>query len=69
MKGWLIANLFLLGMALFAACFMFAASKIVGLVWTDEDTKRAVIGVSAVAALFVTGIVFRALLNRIERRR
>ncbi len=69
MKGWLAANLFLLGMTVFSAAFVFASAKLIGLVWTDEDTKRMLVGLSAVAAIFVTGLTFRAILRRIERRR
>ena len=68
MKGWLLANLFLIGMALIAAGFMFGTYTLLGLVWTDEDTKRVAIGICAVLTLFVSGLSARFIIKRIERR-
>lgn len=69
MKGWLAANLFLVGLVLTAAAILFAGAFVIRFFGVDQDTERQLIGCTAVGAVFATGLTARALLRRLERKR
>lgn len=69
MKGWLMANLFITGMSMFAAAFMFSTVFAVRLTGVSAETERTIVGFLAMLALVVAGLCFRALIRRLERRR
>lgn len=69
MRGWLLANLFLLGMAMLAASILFIGAVAVRFFHVDESTERTLIGWTAILAIIVSAFIARAALSRIERKR
>lgn len=67
MRQWLLANLFIAGMGLTAAGAFFALFSLIRAAHLAPDTERALVGLSAVASLFIAGFVWRAVHRRIER--
>ena len=65
----MLANLFLIGMALIAALMLFAAVSALRYFGVSAELERTIVGCTAVAVIFATGLIARASLRRIERRR
>ena len=66
MRGWLMANLFLLGLPTGAAALLFGGVKLVDALELPYETqlKAAV----TVLSIIITALIARHILRRIERR-
>jgi hypothetical protein len=69
MRGWMAANLFLAGMAVFAAALLFGGFSAVRWTGLSQGATSAATGCVSIASLFITGYVFRIALRWFERRR
>jgi hypothetical protein len=69
MRGWLFANLFLLGMAVVAAGILFGGAFAIRVLEFDVRTTQILIGFASLGSMISAGLIGRATLRRIERRR
>lgn len=69
LKGWLAANLFFVGLVLTAAAILFGGAVLIRFVGFEPATERQLIGWLALFSVFASGLIARAFLRRLERRR
>lgn len=69
MRNWLVANLFLFGLVLLAAALLVSGLTFVRFLNLDPTYERIVVAMVALASIFGAGLIVRAALRRIERRR
>lgn len=67
LRGWLLANLFLLSIALVGAGYVFAFGAAVKALDLGTDLEPSVLGLSFAAALFATYYTMKRLHGLIER--
>lgn len=68
MRHWLAANLFLFGMGVLVAALLVSGLAVVRFFDLPPTYERIGVAVVALASIFGSGLIARALLRRIDRR-